>query len=122
MIERPQEGPGDWITTIEPSEHYDGSSIRETWKAIRSALGQEKVAVAPSEQPVPTLIAQTFHPKWVRTDNQLLYAATPFFTFGFFDQSPAINFQRTRYDRWALWCSVAALVFLGIVLAADLRR
>ena len=122
VIERPREGPGDWITTIEPSEHYDGSLIRETWKAIRSALDREKVAVTSSEQSKPTLIAQTFHPKWVRSDNQQLYATTPFFMFGFFDQSPSINFQRTRYDRLGLWCSVAALVFLGIVLAADLRR
>jgi len=122
VIERPREESGDWITTIEPSEHYDGSSIRNTWKAIRSALDREKVAVASSEQAKPTLIAQTFHPKWVRSDNQPLYAATPFFTFGFFDHSPSLNFQRTRYDRWALWCSVAALVFLGIVLAADLGR
>jgi hypothetical protein len=113
VIERPREGPGDWITTIEPSEHYDGSSIRNTWKAIRSALDREKVTAASSAQPM--LIAQTFHPKWVRSDNQPLYAATPFFTFGFFDQSPSINFQRTRYDHWALWCSVAALVFLSIV-------
>lgn len=122
VIERPREEPGDWITAVDPSEHYDGSSIRNTWKAIRSALDREKVPVTPSEQPAPTLIAQTFHPKWMRSDNQPLYAVTPFFTFGFFDQSPSINFQRTRYDIWALWFSVAALAFLGIVLAADLRR
>ena len=122
MIERPREERGDWITTIEPSEHYDESSIRKTWQAIRSTLDREKVAVASSEQSKPTLIAQTFHPKWERSDHQPLYAATPFFTFGFFDQAPDLSFQRTRYDRWALWCSVAALVFLGIVLAADLRR
>ncbi len=120
VIERPREDPGDWISAPEPSEHYDGTSIRNTWKAIRSALDREKIAS--SEQPAPVLIAQTFHPKWVRSDNQPLYAATPFFTFGFFDQSPAINFQRTRYDRWALWCSLAALVFAGAVLAVDLRR
>jgi hypothetical protein len=120
VIERPREDPGDWITAIDPSEHYDGSSIRNTWKAIRSALDRGKVAS--SGQPTPVLITQTFHPKWVRADNQPLYAATPFFTFGFFDQSPSLNFQRTRYDRWALWCSAAALVFLGVLLAADLRR
>jgi len=122
VIERPREGPGDWITTIQPSEHYDGSSIRETWKAIRSALDREKVAVASSEQSKPTLIAQTFHPKWVRSDNQQIYAVTPFFTFGFFDHSPSINFQRTRYDRLGLWCSVAALVSLGIVFGFSLVR
>jgi hypothetical protein len=120
VIERPREGLGDWITAVDPSEHYDGTSIRNTWKAIRNALDREKVAA--SQQPAPVLIAQTFHPKWVRSDNQPLYAATPFFTFGFFDQTPSLTFQRTRYDRFGMWCSVAALVFLGILLAADLRR
>jgi hypothetical protein len=66
VIERPREEPGDWITTIEPSEHYDGSSIRQTWQAIRSTLDRGKSAVASSEQSKPILIAQTFHPKWVR--------------------------------------------------------
>jgi len=120
VIERPREDPGGWIATPEPSEHYDGNSIRNTWKVIRSALDRGKVVA--SQQPAPVLIAQTFHPKWMRSDNQPLYAATPFFTFGFFDQSPNLNFQRTRYDRFGLWCSVAALVFLGVLLAADLRR
>jgi hypothetical protein len=120
VIERPREDPGDWITAVDPSEHYDGTSIRNTWKAIRGALDRGKVAT--SQQPAPVLIAQTFHPKWVRSDNQPLYAATPFFTFGFFDQNSDLHFQRTRYDRLGLWCSVAALVFLGVLLAADLRR
>jgi hypothetical protein len=111
VIERPREDLGDWITAVDPSEHYDATSIRNTWKAIRSALDRGKVAAA--QQPAPVLITQTFHPKWVRSDNQPLYAATPFFTFGFFDQTPSLNFQRTRYDRFGLWCSVAALVFLG---------
>lgn len=122
VIERPREEPGDWIAAQEPSEHYNSSSIRNTWKAIRTALDRNKVPVASSEQPVPMLIAQTFHPKWVRADNQPLYAATPFFTFGFFDHSPSIHFQRTRYDYWALWCSLGALVFSGVVLIAGLRR
>jgi hypothetical protein len=80
VIERPREDPGDWIVAQDPSEHYDATSIRNTWKAIRSALDREKVAVAPSAQSAPVLIAQTFHPKWARSDNQPLYAATPFFT------------------------------------------
>jgi len=121
-IERPRENPGDWIVAQDPSEHYDATSIRATWKAIRRALDREKIAVASSEQSMPMLIAQTFHPKWVRSDNQPLYAATPFFTFGFFDQNPSINFQRTRYDRWALWCSAGALVFLGILTVFALIR
>jgi len=120
VIERAREDAGDWITAIDPSEHYDGTSIRNTWKQIRSALDRGKVAS--SGQPAPVLIPQTFHPKWVRADNEPLYATTPFFTFGFFDQTPSLSFQRTRYDRWALWCSAAALVFLVVLLAADLRR
>ena len=122
VIERPREDPGAWIVTEEPSQRYNSSSIRGTWKAIRAALDRDKIAVASSEQPAPLLIAQTFHPKWVRADNQPLYAATPFFTFGFFDKKPEMNFQRSRYDRWAVWCSLGALVFLGVVLTADLRR
>ncbi|HEY0366847.1 MAG TPA: hypothetical protein VGC73_10260, partial [Pyrinomonadaceae bacterium] len=122
VIERSLEDLGDWITAQEPSEHYDSSSIRSTWNAIRGALDRDKVAAASSEQMAPLLIAQTFHPKWVRSDNQPLYAATPFFTFGFFDHAPSIHFQRTRYDFWALWCSALALVFLGVVLTADSRR
>jgi hypothetical protein len=122
VIERPHEDPGGWIATEEPSQRYNSSSIRSTWKAIRTALDRDKVAVASAEPSAPMLIAQTFHPKWVRSDNQPLYAATPFFTFGFFDKKPEMNFQRSRYDRWALWCSVGALVFLGVVLTADLRR
>jgi len=120
VIERPREDLGHWVTAEDPSEHYDGTSIRNTWKAIRSALDREKMASP--ERPAPVLIPQTFHPKWVRSDNQPLYAATPFFTFGFFDQTPSLSFHRTRYDRLGLWCSVAALVFVGILLAADLRR
>lgn len=115
VIERPREDPGDWIVAPDPSEHYAATSIRNTWRSIRSALDREKIAVAPSERPSPMLIAQTYHPKWVRSDNQPLYAATPFFTFGFFDQSPSISFQRTRYDRWALWCSAIALGLLAII-------
>ncbi|HET6979071.1 MAG TPA: hypothetical protein VFI24_22245 [Pyrinomonadaceae bacterium] len=122
VIERPREELGDWIVAQDPSEHYDATSIRNTWKAIRAALDREKVAVATSEPQAPRLIAQTFHPKWVRSDRQPLYAATPFFTFGFFDQSPSINFQRTRSDRWALWCSAGALLFLIAVVLIRVNR
>lgn len=122
VIERPREAPGDWIVAEDPSEHYDATAIRATWKAIRSALDRDKVTVTSSEQPAPMLIAQTFHPKWVRSDNQPLYAATPFFTFGFFDQNPVLSFQRTRYDRWALWCSAGALTLLGVLALIRGRR
>ena len=141
IIERDRENLGDWIDVPEPLEHYNGSSIRNTWSAIRTALDQNKIPVTPVEiesrtginrfevgpssangQSTPVLIAYTFFPKWGRADGKPLYAATPFFTLGFFDQPTQINFQRTKYDRIAIWCSLGALVFLGILLAADLRR
>ncbi len=140
VIERPQEPSGDWIDEPEPLEHYNSSSIRNTWRALRDALDRNKVPVAPveiksqtdvstiqiaptsSEQTVPVLIAQTFHPKWVRTDGKPLYAATPFFTVGFFDESTRINFQRSRGDRFALWGSAGALTLVGILIAFGLAR
>lgn len=139
VIERPREPIGEWIDEPEPSEHYDSSAIRNTWRTIRAALDREKVPVAPvavesqaaknvleitprGSSGVPVLIAQTFHPKWVRSDHQPLYAATPFFTIGFFDHSTHINFQRSNYDRWALWCSVATLMFLGAIVGFKLSR
>lgn len=122
VIERPREDSGAWIVTEEPSQRYNSSSIRGTWKAIRVALDRDKIPVHSSEQQAPLLIAQTFHPKWVRADNQPLYAATPFFTFGFFDHDPRLNFQRTRYDRWAVWCSLGALVLSGVGLGASRVR
>jgi hypothetical protein len=133
VIERTPEDSSDWVGAQQPTEHYNTSSIRNRWKVMREVLDREKVPVVSSAiksqiaeerllvapetatEPIPVLIAQTYHPKWVRSDNQPLYAATPFFTFGFFDQSSNINFQRTRYDRWALWCSAIALVSLVVI-------
>lgn len=139
VIERAREDRGPWIATEQPSDHYNSTAIRTTWNAIRSALDRQKIPVTPAAidsrtakhqveispgttAAVPILISHTFHPKWVRSDNEPLYAATPFFTFGFFNQSTIISFQRSRYDKWAVWCSLGALVLLGVTLAADLRR
>ena len=144
VVDRPNEDPGDWVDAQEPSEHYDSSSIRSTWKAIRAALDRGKVPVAPiavqsqigdgrlqitpdvaSGEKVPVLIAQTFHPKWVRADYQPLYAATPFFTLGFFDHATSISFERTQYDVLALCFSAGALMVLVVIVriaAADRRR
>jgi hypothetical protein len=135
-----QEPTGEWIDEPEPAEHYNSSSIRQTWKSIRSALERNKVKVSPielqsqtdsngfqitpiasSEQSsTPVLIPYTFHPKWVRLDNQPLYAATPFFTVGFFDKGTHISFQRTKYDRLAVWCSLCALALLAGLSVANL--
>jgi hypothetical protein len=140
VIERAQEDPGDWIATHEPSEHYNSSSIRHTWTAIRATLDREKMPVSPveiisetknnsfritpgaSSGITPVLIAYTFHPKWARADNKPLYAATPFFMVGFFDQTSQINFQRTKMDRFALWISVAGIASVGILVGVGFAQ
>ncbi|HEY0761030.1 MAG TPA: hypothetical protein VGD61_01530 [Pyrinomonadaceae bacterium] len=136
VIERTPDDSSAWIAAQQPSEHYNGSFIRNRWKAIREVLDREKVPVvsgainsqaaedqlyvAPetATEPIPVLIAQTFHPDWVRDDNQTLYASTPFFTVGFFDRATHIQFRRTKYERWALWCSVGALALLVVFFVA----
>jgi len=136
VIERTPEDSGAWIDAQEPSEHYNVSSIRNRWKAIREILDREKVAVISSAvnsqaeedqlyvapetttDPVPVLVAQTFHPNWVRDDGKSLYASTPFFTVGFFDRATHIQFRRTKYERWALWCSSGALALLAVFFVA----
>ena len=144
IIERDRPDPGDWIDEPEPSQHYDNSSIRNTWKAIRTMLDESKIRVSPVElqsrvdqnrfevapgssngQSIPVLIAYTFFPKWVRADGKPLYAGTPFFTLGFFDGATQIYFQRTKYDRFAIWCSavtLGSLLILGGGLLIKRRR
>jgi len=135
VIERTPEDSADWVRAQQPSEHYNASSIRNRWKAMREVLDREKVPVVSSgikgqatvehlylapetaTGPIPVLIAQTFHPDWVRDDNEALYAATPFFTVGFFDRATHIQFQRTKYARWSLWCSAGAVVLIVIFFA-----
>lgn len=141
IIDRERQDPGDWIDEPEPSQHYNNSSIRNTWKAIRAALDANKITVSPVEIQgqvdknkfeintatasgplVPVLIAYTFFPKWVRSDDKPLYPATPFFTVGFFDRATQINFQRTKYDRLAIWCSALTLGSLVILAGGYLVR
>ena len=72
---------------------------------------------------VPVVIAQTYNPKWVRSDGQTVYAATLFFTVTFTDQPTQLVFQRSRLDRIALWVSLCTLVGLLVaVLTTKTRR
>jgi hypothetical protein len=71
-----------------------------------------EIGVGQTRSAVPVLISTSFHPKWVRDDQKALYAVTPFFTLGFFDQNGNLEFRRSWYDRWALWCSGITLVSL----------
>jgi len=141
VIQRKHEAPGDWVDAIEPSHSYDSSSVRETWKAVRLALDKEKVSVAATqiesevgpntmdlkpgatllEKSIPILIARTYHPKWVRSDGDELYATTPFFTLAFISQPIRLRFQRNRYDRVAVWASLVTLLMLGVFAGMSSR-
>src|SRR5262249_33608959 len=44
IIERDRQDPGDWIDEPEPAVHYNNTSIRKTWKAIRTALDENKIS------------------------------------------------------------------------------
>ena len=100
-------------------EVLDREKVPVVSSAIKGQATGEQLYLAPETaiDPIPVLIAQTFHPDWVRDDYKALYAATPFFTVGFFDRATHIQFQRTKYARWSLWCSAGALVLVVVFLA-----
>jgi hypothetical protein len=132
VLERPIGDPTQWIDALQPTHRYNGSGIRQLWKSVRQVLEGHKtevqetqvtgvfagskleIGVEQTTSAVPVLISTSFHPKWVRNDQNELYAATPFFTLGFFDQNGDLEFRRSWYDRWALWCSGITLVSLLI--------
>lgn len=140
IIDRQPETPGETVQDLKPTHHYNSSAIRQQWKIIRSALEKNKLATdaAPSDltgridlntitltvgssvkaDPVPVLIASTFHPNWQRSDGRPTYAVTPFFTLTFVDHSVSIAYGRRRFDKVGLWVSAVTLVMLCGFLAA----
>jgi hypothetical protein len=129
LIDRPAQSSGEWIVDPEPTHHYNGSGIQKLWQSIRQHLDREKIAVpaatleASSDQTsvrlntqtqgnVPILIAQTYHPKWIRNDGEAVYATTPFFTLTFVKTQTALVFKRDFYDRLGVWCSILTLAFV----------
>jgi hypothetical protein len=133
VIQRPPEVMNDWVEAVEPSRSYESSSIRSVWRSIKTTLDKEKVPVAgvvdshleknsvwleTAEKDVPVVIAQTYNPKWVRNDRGMVYAGTPFFTVTFIDQPTQLVFQRSRFDRAALWISLGSLIGIVVVLLA----
>lgn len=139
VIERPIEPAGKIVEAVEPINHYNSNSVRGVWKAIRSELEKTKTPVEPlgieafqdsrsvllkpssvtTKAEVPVLLAQTYHPKWVRDDGANIYAATPFYTLTFLNRETRLNFERGRYDRIAAGISV--LIFSGFVLLILIR-
>lgn len=137
VIQRTPETMSDWVEAVEPRNSYESSSIRGVWRSIRAALDKEKIPVTgdvqsqvqknsvwlePAEKNVPVMIAQTYNPKWVRNDRGMVYAGTPFFTVTFIDQPTQLVFQRSRFDRAALWVSLCALLAVAGVLVTQVIK
>lgn len=151
LIERAPEVPGAWVESLAPSSHYDTSSIRQTWRAIRHALDEHKIvngeglafalvnettqrsldinsnSVAPVDLAtapgdVAVLIDKTYHPNWQRNDGGTIYAATPFSMLTFIRQPTHLTFARTRKDQAALMGSAATFALLCGFIAWPPRR
>lgn len=136
IIERQSERPGEIVEALQPTHHYNSSSIRGQWKSIRSYLETHKTPVgvegvevsgeygkntiklnykaATRVAAVPILIATTFHPNWLRNDGANVYAATPFYMLTFVDQPSMMTYGRRWFDKIGVWSS--ALTFVGLCL------
>ncbi len=135
---------GPWIEALTPSYHYNASAIRQEWNALRHALEQNKLAIAPAaadaisgtvEQNslhinlaqattarIPVLLATTFHPNWQRADEQPVYTATPFAMLTFVAKPVSLNYARRAHEQLASLASVVALLALCGFLAWPLRQ
>lgn len=139
VVARPREEPSEWLDSNRPTRSYDDSPVRMTWGRLRQALEGHKVAtgavadaalgaalrpgVIPldppegSANPIPVLIATTFHPDWQRGDGGEVYAATPFFMLTFISGHDALVFDRSGADRVGLYTSGATLLLLLLFIA-----
>ncbi|MGH9970522.1 MAG: hypothetical protein ACREBG_22400 [Pyrinomonadaceae bacterium] len=137
IIERSAEDPGEVLEAAAPSYHYQSSSIRRQWQAVRRILeGNRETVDATSgivngrieqgmisidygsgsqRKKVPVLISTTFHPNWRRDDREMIYGVAPFYMLTFVDHSVRLGFERQRLDRAALLISAATAVILGIL-------
>jgi len=134
IVDRQPEAAGETIEALNPTYHYNSSSIRQQWKKIRSALERNKIPTnvkssdvtgevdqnsiritSNSGGPVPVLVADTFHPNWQRQEGNSVYAVTPFYMLTFVDQSVSIAYGRRWFDRVGLWTSAGTLVLLFLV-------
>ena len=139
------EPPGERIESFQPSFHYEQSSIRRTWREVRAALEQEKVAVDESgasistrfgkneislafdstraSENVPVLITTTYSPRWQARDGSPIYAATPFFMLTFARGPVHLAYERNAADAAGLWASAFTLLALcGYVVVVRRRK
>ena len=131
-VERGEVEPGEPLEAVKPAHHYQDSSIRRAWTAIRRALNAHKLTVAEGGRVIetdvrqhtigldagsgdgrlPILISTTFHPRWHSDDGGQIYAATPFYMLTFTQGQTRLVYEREWYERVALWASAATLLVL----------
>jgi hypothetical protein len=140
IIERIGSEPGLTLEAVKPTNHYQGSPIRQEWMAIRRALDRDKIAVeTPAtgvtaqleknsiqlsfdtllEESVPVIIDATYHPGWRRADGDTIYTATPFNILTFARATTQIRYGRSLIDFFGLWLSI---VTLALMLLFALQR
>ena len=138
IIERQREGPGETLEAVRPAHHYASSALRQQWKLIRNALDTSKVPTDSAKtqvasergqntihiqlnqgargEEIPVLIDTTFHPNWRRSDEEAIYAGTPFSMLTFVSQPVSLSFDRRWSDRAGLWLSAGTLVLLCLFI------
>jgi hypothetical protein len=144
IIERPREGPGEWLDSDRPTRSYDDSPVRRVWGQLRRALDGRKIPAVVGDDTqftgevrrravtlnpgmthpgtVPALIGTTFHPNWRREDGGEVYAATPFFILTFVREPAAVVFERSWSDRTGLYISALTLLLLLLYAPWHWRR
>jgi hypothetical protein len=137
FIERPAVEPGSTLEALQPIHHYNESPLRQTWKAIRRVLEDNKVAADFSSSEVtseitpnritigldrqltnemPVLISTTYHPNWHRDDEGTVYAVTPFYMLAFIRHPVTLEYSRNKFDKAGGWISV--FIFFVLCLSA----
>lgn len=139
IIERPNlEESGKMLNSNHPTFRYNGSPIRQLWAKIRQVLESNKVSTVAnqgqinsqkaknriqvdlsSEETLPILITNSFHPSWHRTDNGHIYPATPFYQLTFANQPIELKYERNSIDKMSLW--ISAIFLLGLFGFAFLK-
>ncbi|HYH84763.1 MAG TPA: hypothetical protein VEX60_04725 [Pyrinomonadaceae bacterium] len=145
IVERPlTEPPGERIESFQPSYYYERSSIRQTWREVRAALEQGRVAVDESvasvsasvgknvlslaldasraTEDVPVLVSTTYSPRWRAREGNRIYAATPFFMLTFTRGPVHLAFERNATDVAGLWASGFTLFALCGFVFVTRRR
>ena len=132
IIERPRLDNADgMLKSDHPTQHYNTSPVRQMWRSIRQVLETNKVPIESaqtaitgeklknrinlnlsSQEELPVLISNTFHPNWSRDDGGSIYSATPFYQLTFADRPITLNYGRSVLNTIGVWFSAVTLMSL----------